>query len=188
VLATRGGLEAPVREPLPEVLKIIEPTIAARRYHQDLMSPTSQRILACVLLLVQAMASIGAGRTICIPLDDCVHDVTSSDARARTLHACCDHHDHAACGDAAGGPATPVEPSASDPDCGCHLHLPLPERVDPISTGVTVVPPIMLPTTPCRITEPCTTGPTVRVSPRRADDAWLGSAEVRARSVTSLQV
>ena len=152
------------------------------------MSPTSHRILACVLLLVQAMASIGAGRTICIPLDDCVHDVASSDASERASHACCGDHDHAACGDATGHPSTPVEPSASDPDCGCHLHLPLPERIDPISTGVTVVPPIMLPTTPCRITEPCTRGPVVHPSPRRADDAWLGSAEVRARSVTSLQV
>ncbi len=81
-----------------------------------------------------------------------------------------------------------MSPEHGDPDCGCHLHLPLPDRVDPISTSQAVVLPIMLPATPCRIVTSDHADIADDARPHLAPDAWLGTAEVRARDVMSLRV
>jgi hypothetical protein len=162
------------------------------------MASTPHRILACLLLLVQAMASIGAGRTLCIALEDCVHRAATCGSSTAASHhhtpdasRCCGGHaceSEARPSEASSHEASNHQAPSRDPDCGCHLHLPLPERVDPISTGVVTMPLVMLPTTPCRITFACTGSPALNAARLLTADAWLRTAEVLARAVTSLQV
>jgi len=98
------------------------------------MSTALVKFVAMLLLFVQGLAAFAPGRVLCIPVQDCgTHEQGG--------HAACGHCDSDVCDDEAGqdqckdhehGPFTVA--MHPDDECGCHIHVPVPESEQVPST------------------------------------------------------
>jgi hypothetical protein len=85
------------------------------------------KLVVALLLIVQGAVALVPGQVLCIPVQDC-------DSHELRDHAACDHCEadafgHGLASDACGthehGPVSATTHPAED--CGCHLHLPVPD-------------------------------------------------------------
>lgn len=93
------------------------------------------KLVAMLLLFVQGLVAFAPGQVLCIPVQDCG---THEQGGSASCGHCdtdwldgvggeddCKDHDH--------GPFAPV--THPDEECGCHLHLPVPDNEQPPSNS-----------------------------------------------------
>jgi hypothetical protein len=93
------------------------------------------KLVAMLLLFVQGLVAFAPGQVLCIPVQDCgTHE---QGGPASCGHCDTDWLDGASgeddCKDHDHGPFTPV--THPDEECGCHLHLPVPDNEQPPSSS-----------------------------------------------------
>lgn len=98
------------------------------------MPPAIVKLVAVLLLVVQGVMASGPGRVLCIPLGDCgSHDTAVADSCRH-----CDVHmgRDSGCLESSGHERGPYSVAFHPPDeCGCHLHVPLPDNKQVPSKG-----------------------------------------------------
>ena len=91
------------------------------------MGPSFRKVVALVLLLIQGMIGATSGQFLCIPIRDCgTHErsghaasghCVSDGCNVEQVEESCKDHEHDAFSSAI----------HRDDECGCHLHVPLPD-------------------------------------------------------------
>lgn len=85
------------------------------------------KLVAVLLLVLQGVVSVAPGQILCIPVLDCAgyeHGLPLHGEHCGS-HGC-DHADgHTSCHGHDHGPF--IDESHNDEDCGCHVHLPVPD-------------------------------------------------------------